>query len=261
MDSNQSYSVAQAQFAQEAQRLRAQVAFTWPQEAARLRGWGAAESAQFLELGSGPGYVTERLLDLLPAAHITALDLDPRMTTYADEMLGDAGGHRTGLTASIMALPLPNASHDFALARYLFQHLSDPVGAAREVWRALAPGSPFVIIDTDDAWSILLDPPFPDDQRQRLAQAMHQALRGGNRFVGRRLPHILSHAGFRVTHFETILLHSELVGSAPFLDALAPLVGQEEGVEDSRAKALRAFVAEHHPLVMLQLFAARGIKS
>jgi ubiquinone/menaquinone biosynthesis C-methylase UbiE len=218
-DGTGSYQIPDVTLAQEVQRLRTQMALTWPREAERLGAWGIAQSRALLELGSGPGCVTQELLALAPHAQITALELDPRMCA-AGQVLADAPPRWHGVNASIMATGLPDASHDFALARYLFQHLSDPVGAAQEVWRVLTPGSPLVIIDIDEAWSILLDPPLVADQRQRLAAAAQQAMQGGNRYIGRRLPRILQSAGFHVSHFETVVLHNDVIGYGPFLASL-----------------------------------------
>ncbi len=257
-DSAGSYQISDSSLAQEAQRLQAQMALTWAAEAERLCSWGISESRALLELGSGPGCVTRELLAIAPQAHITALEIYPRMCAMAHDLLADMPPRWQSVNTSIMATSLPDESHDFALARYLFQHLSKPVEAAREVARVLKPGSPFVIIDIDEAWSILLDPPMPGEREQRLVDAVQQALQGGNRYVGRKLPRIMQSAGFRVAHFETVILHSDMIGYEPFLAALAPLSGT---ANDARAEALRAFLREQQPLVMLQLFMACGIRS
>jgi len=259
-DGTGSYQIPDVTLAQEVQRLRTQMALTWSREAERLGAWGIAKSRALLELGSGPGCVTQELLALAPQAQITTLEVDPRMCAAAEQVLADAPSRWHSVNASIMATGLPDASHDFALARYLFQHLSDPAGAAQEVWRVLTPGSPFVIIDIDEAWSILLDPPLVADQRQRLAAAAQQAMQGGNRYIGRRLPRILQSSGFQISHFETVILHNEIIGYGPFLASLAP-VGASGADENARMEALCAFIAEKKPIVMLQLFLACGIKS
>jgi ubiquinone/menaquinone biosynthesis C-methylase UbiE len=50
---------------------------------------------------------------------------------------------------------------DFAAARFLFQHLTDPVSAAREVHRVLKPRARLVIIDVDDDCWGMVDAAIP----------------------------------------------------------------------------------------------------
>ena len=51
---------------------------------------------------------------------------------------------------------------DFAYARLLFQHVSDPIGAAKEIWRVLKPGGKLIINDIDDELFGPLQPPIPE---------------------------------------------------------------------------------------------------
>ena len=50
----------------ELQRLGAQALFLWEKERRALAGYGLRDGMSLLELGSGPGFVTEQLLAWLP---------------------------------------------------------------------------------------------------------------------------------------------------------------------------------------------------
>ena len=128
----------------EVQRLAAQARLGWKKEARTLAWFGLEDGMSVLELGSGPGFITEQLLTLLPHSVITCLEIDPSLVAQAKEYLRDMGGERLHFVqASVMDTGLPDASFDFAYARLLYQHLPDPLGASREVWRTLKPGGRF----------------------------------------------------------------------------------------------------------------------
>src|SRR6267378_1751438 len=165
--------------ASELDRLRAQVLLSWPREA-RLLGWlGLRDGMRVLELGCGPGFVTEQLLALVPHAHVTALDRDAELLGRARQAL--AGDARVGFVqASAGATGLADACFDFVLARYLFQHLPDPEAVAREALRVLRPGGRLAVVDLDAALWGIVDPAFPEVQPIYAKTGRAQAARGGD---------------------------------------------------------------------------------
>ena len=187
----------------EVERLRNQALISWGKEARNLRWMGLDEGMSILELGSGPGFVTEALAKLVPSGEVVALEIDPVLIERAEAYLkGKAGGNWRIVKGDAMSTGLPDESFDFVYARYLFQHLPDPTGAAKEALRVLKPGGKLVVFDIDDDLTIF-DPPGgpeikPIDDRLSAAMREEQASKGGNRLVGRRLLHILKGAGFTI---------------------------------------------------------------
>ncbi len=114
---------------------------------------------------------------------------------------------------------LPDNSFDFAVARLLFQHLPDPMGAAKEVFRVLKPGGKLVITDIDDEADVF-EPRLPEIDLVLTQMAQVQAAHGGNRHIGRRLARILKEAGFQKLDIEASLLHTDVVGIETFLPQL-----------------------------------------
>ncbi len=208
----------------EIERLRDQALMTWQKEARNLAWWGLRDGMSVIDIGSGPGFITAALLDMLPSSHITALEIDPVMIERAERHLkGKAEGRLDAVQGSIMSSGLPDNSYDFAIARYLVQHLPDPVGAASEVRRILKPGGKFVVCDIDDAlhqWEPK-DPPELEVVNERFRKE-HEA-KGGNRYVGRKLLRIMQKAGFKNCSLEAIVIHSDEIG----MSALAPQIGPE----------------------------------
>ncbi len=106
-----------------------------------LRRLGLSSGMSVVELGCGSGATTEGIATLVPAGSVTAIDVDPLMVRQAREHIaGLSMRHVTILEASVMDTGLRDDQFDFAIARFLFQHISDPLTAAGEVMRILKPG-------------------------------------------------------------------------------------------------------------------------
>ena len=76
----------------EIQRLKAQVILSWEKEARTLNWFGLTDGMNVLEAGSGPGFFTEKLLELLPNSLLTAVEIDPVLHEKAVGYLQDKGG-------------------------------------------------------------------------------------------------------------------------------------------------------------------------
>jgi ubiquinone/menaquinone biosynthesis C-methylase UbiE len=223
-NTTKSYDLDRFDLDTETKRLRAQALLGWRQESRILTMFGLHDGMTALELGSGPGFITEQLLALLPNSPIICLDNEPTMLERAKNYLGErAEGRARFVQASITETGLPDNSVDFAVARFLFQHLPDPVGAAKEVLRVLKPGGRLALIDVDDGlWGI--EDPFLEEAEALFKKFIkEQAERGGNRLVGRRFWRILRSAGFQPLELEAILYHSDELGLEPF----RPLIGYD----------------------------------
>jgi SAM-dependent methyltransferase len=120
------------------------------------------------------------------------------------------------------ALPLPDAQADFAIARYLFQHVPDPGAVAREALRILKPGGRLAVIDLDGALWGLAAPTFPQVMPVYAKTGRAQAALGGNRLIGRALFRILRDAGFADVQLDAFVYHSDAKGLEEFGPQLDP---------------------------------------
>ena len=253
----------------ELQRLRFQALLSWAQEVRILQGLGLAPGMRVLELGSGPGFITAALAALVPAGEVLALEIDPELQARARAYLAAAGvTNWRPVRANAMATGLAPASVDFVYARYLFQHLPDPTGAAREAARVLRPGGVLAVFDVDDALVILDPPPAPTvapiNDRLEAAHRAEQAARGGNRLIGRRLPHILRDAGFHDLAISAVATHNLVADLAtyvpqPSAELLAPAVADGTITAEERDLYLAdaaAFFAGDPAILLVALVAA-----
>lgn len=207
----------------ELERLRAQVLLSWKQEARMLTWLGLRDGMSVLELGSGPGFFTKQLLSLLPNSSITAVEIDPEMHQRATQSLHDHACDQLHLVeASVMDTGLTENTYDFAIARFVFQHLSNPIAAVQEALRVLKPGGKLVVIDIDAALWGLVEPYIPELQLIYQKTVRTQASRGGNRLIGRQLWRILQAAGYENLQLEAFVYHSDELGLEAFRPQMDP---------------------------------------
>ncbi len=216
-DFQSTYNVSRValSFEEEMERLKLQASMGWRQELRHLAWFGLQNGMRVLELGSGPGFVTEQLLDHLPDSPVTALEVDGKLLDYARTRLSNRP-NLAFVQASVMETGLPDGQYDFAIARLLFLHLHHPLEAAREIHRVLKPGGKLVIIDLDDGLFGVVHPDLevlPSILRKIAASA---AARGGNRLIGRSLPRLLAQAGFADVDLDAVVQHSDLHGIEGF---------------------------------------------
>ena len=252
----------------EFERLKYQAELTWNKEARNLSWFGVEDGMSVVELGSGGGFMTEKLLNLLPNSSITIVDISPVMLERSRNYLQsqNKGYERvTFIEASITNTDLPDNSFDVAYGRLIFQHLPDPITAAKEVYRILKPGGKIVITDIDNEMLWLSEPSIGEAQFILDKTTEMQAKMGGNRLISRQLWSILKETGFKNIDLETILSHSGnfeieemLIQFDAFVRFLEKLLTEEEEqiINISKEKLMTA----SNPFIAFLSFMAFGEK-
>lgn len=142
-----------------------------------------ASLTRILDAGCGPGVLAGVVARRRPQAHVVGLDLDPRH--YADSA-GSAPPNLAFRQGSVYELPFGDASFDLAYSRFLFQYLSRPEEALRELVRVVRPGGLILLQDLDG--QLLWHWPVRPDFQSRLAAALDLLSRDGfDPYVGRKL--------------------------------------------------------------------------
>mgnify|MGYP000846221270 CR=1 FL=1 len=177
-------------------------------EAGLLRTAGLAADHDVLEVGSGPGFVTDLLAELAPAGSVHAVEPSPALCAQIEANVhGKPARGLFVLQALGDALPLDDGCIDFSYARFVLQHVPRPADVIGEIHRVTRPGGRFCAVDSDDGLVIL----HPEDGR--VAQVLHdaqaiQAGQGGDRFVGRKLQEKMIAAGFTNVRSRVLMLTS-----------------------------------------------------
>jgi ubiquinone/menaquinone biosynthesis C-methylase UbiE len=146
-----------------------------------------------LDVGSGTGALTNAVAKF--AAHVVGLDTSRANLAVAGKAAADLGLDNVSYVVGDFRDPCLQGGYDMAVARFLFQHLADPVGDAVLISRLVRPGGRVGVIDIDDGANIMYPEPPAALTRLYRAHAEGQACIGGDRFVGRKLYHYLSAAG------------------------------------------------------------------
>lgn len=101
---------------------------------------------RLLDLGCGTGALAALVLERVPGARLSCVDLSPEMVEVARKRLGDRADV---LLCDAERLPFRDGSFDVVWCNDSFHHYPDPERAAFQAWRVLAPGGTFII---GDAW-------------------------------------------------------------------------------------------------------------
>lgn len=250
----------------EVERLKTQAKLGWNKEFRTLKWLGLKDGMKVLDVGSGPGFYTELLLLNLPKSHITALEIDGKLMSIAKDRLCKYTDNRVIFKeSSITNSGLKPNSYDFIICRFVFQHLDDPVLAAREIYKLLKPGGVVAVIDSDRGmWGVSDLDNIMSSGRNVIRQIENKAR--WNREIGRRLIKILKLSGFCQLDFEAVTIHSDLVGIRNIIGDFPIEAEQLRGLNRKNPRLARIIkmygeitTSENYTVILLNLI-AKGVK-
>ena len=255
---------------QEIRRLNAQVDLFWRTEHLALQRAGLRDGMDVLDCGCGPGRLIELLKTEHPSLRITGLEIDPTLVTAAKEHLTGAGFDDCSvIQASAESPNLAPESFDFIVMRLVLEHLVDPVIALRQLKTLLRPGGRIAVISNDFEFHLRTWPEVPELDDLYDAYIASRRADGGDPCIGRRVPGLLSEAGYQIAGFEIETAHNAMEGDPAFLLAEgagipAKLVESgylSEKVFQSLVTSWRTMLEHPDHMMMRPLFVAVGENS
>ncbi|WP_049574254.1 class I SAM-dependent methyltransferase [Streptomyces sp. SBT349] len=149
-----------------------------------------------LDVGCGPGTLTADLAERVAPGAVTALDHAPGILQEARATVEGRGVEGVDFrVGDVHALDLPDASFDVVHAHQVLQHVTDPVGALREMGRVCRPGGVVAVRESDYA-AMTWYPRVPGlDEWQALYRRVATE-NGGEPDAGRRVSSWARRAGF-----------------------------------------------------------------
>jgi len=200
-----------------------------------------------LDVGAGLGQLTRAFARRLgTGSRVLGIERDARQRAEAERQAELAA--ETGLVeiraGEATRLPLTveeRGSFDLAHARFLLEHVTDPLAVVREMVSAVRKGGRLVLVD-DDHELLRLSPDCPPllDAWRRYWQGYADL--GCDPLIGRRLPGLLHRAGARPTRVTTVFyggVHGDPIFDLA-VDNLAGVLRGAAGRLDSMGRVARS---------------------
>ncbi len=168
---------------------------SWPDTAALFGRAGLRPGMKCIDLGCGGGEVTFEIARLVePGGSVTGVDMDEVKLGLARKAAVERGvGNVEFLAGNVNEWHEPNA-YDVVYARFLLQHVSQPVNVLRRMWAAVRSGGRVIVEDPDfDGWCC--HPPNAGFDFFVRAYAEVIRRRGGDHASGRKMYQYFLEAG------------------------------------------------------------------
>jgi ubiquinone/menaquinone biosynthesis C-methylase UbiE len=165
-----------------------------------IREIGLSGGERVLDLGCGTGQLSRLLARAAgPSGRVVAIDRSGEQLAEAASLAREAGEaplveFRQGAVGELPLTAAEWGSFDVAHARFLLEHVPDPLAVVREMVRAVRPGGRIVIED-DDHDLLRLHPEAPAVAETWRAYQRSYDRNGNDPYVGRRLVSLLHQAG------------------------------------------------------------------
>ena len=164
-----------------------------------FRALRAAPGQRLLDVGCGTGDDVQALAEQVgPGGEVVGVDQDAALLEEARRRADSAPLPVRFVQGDASALPFEDASFDGSRSERVFQHLTDPLHALREMKRVTCAGGRVVVLDVD--WDTLaVHSRHPDVTRKVVHFACDRQTRGQ---VGRELRALFKQAGFEEVQCE-----------------------------------------------------------
>lgn len=209
---------------------------------ASLRELGLRGGERILDVGCGLAQLGRAMARAAgPAGYVLGIDQSAAQLAEATRLARAAGEERLVelRPGDAVALPLRGeewGSFDVVHARFVLEHVPEPLAVVRAMVRAARPGGRIVLQDDDhDVLRLWPEPPGAMDVWRAYIQAF--ARNGNDPHVGRRLVSLLHEAGAAPVR-NSCVFWGGCAGSPTFSGVVTNLIGLLEGARPRIAPAI-----------------------
>lgn len=154
---------------------------------------------RILDFGSGLGQFTRAMARAVPRGRVVGIERDPNQLQRSKQLA--AGDDEEKLAefrgGDVINLDLPSdewGTYDVAHARFVLEHVSDPLRVVRNMVRSVRRGGRIVLADDDhDVMRLWPEPPGVNELWRAYMRTYDR--NGNDPFIGRRLVALLHAAG------------------------------------------------------------------
>lgn len=251
----------------EIERLRWQVELFWESESSFYDNNGLKDNLSIIEFGCGPGFLLEKIHSKYNGILTTGVEIDPLLVDYSRNYLHNYNNIIEEGSILDFNSRWEN-KYDIAIVRLVLEHLPNPDIAIKNVFRSLKNGGIAFFIDNDFEMHVITSPPIPLLDKLYEAYSKKRMNEGGNPYIGRLLPNLLSQNNFYDLKFSIMVSHNFFVPDDVFLKSEGigiPLKLVKDGYLDSRilAQITREWsnvLKEKDHIIMRQLYICCGRK-
>lgn len=163
-------------------------------------------NSRFLEIGPGPGHITQSIAAKHPELEITAIDINAERILMAQEQTAEFD-NVIARVGDVTRLEEPSNSYRYAFIRLVLEHLkAEQQQVMNALYRVLEPGGKVIAQSVDHGLGIH----FPEsDYLAEIKQIMYRVLRANNYEpnTGRFLKSLVQTAGFELVEEPRVELY------------------------------------------------------
>ena len=249
----------------ELSRLTRQAKIAWQIEKPYLLKHGLKRNHNMVDFACGPGVVTNLIhQEIVTQGNVVGVELNDTLHSVSIKM--HSGPNAPSFLLGDVYEPrcLGSNEFDFAYARFLFQHLSEPARALNAVYEKLKPGGRFAILDVDDGL-FSFTPEVQGLEEFLLKANAAQAALGGNRQIGRKLAELLCQCGYKDIQIDVVPISTVDLGGDDFIDIttkfkLTLLSSDEQEIAKSVIKEMASSIKDHNGFGVTYVFIVSGRK-
>ena len=203
-----------------------------------LRLAGIGRRRRILDLGAGYGEISSEL-QRRSNGRVFSLD-------RSRDALRSAVTHIPAICADVARLPFPDAAFDLVFSQNVLLWMHSTMDVANQVFRVLHPGGVWVLFEPD--YGGMIEYPLESGTRDLWIAALQRL--GADPFAGRKLPGLLTKAGFQLRVELLPRLHPPDPARFDFLLELPLTSGERQRIEEIRSKTSSRDIA-HLPYFLI----------
>ena len=201
---------------------------------AELREMTLRGDERIIDFGSGLGQFTRALARAVPRGRVVGIERDEKQLDAAKRLASEDNVAVDFRRGDVLNLDLPRGewgSFDVAHARFILEHVPDPLGVVQTMVRAVKPGGRIVLADDDhDVMRLWPEPPGFYDLWRAYIRTYDRI--GNDPIVGRRLVELLHRAG-AVPQRNTWIFFGGCAGMETFDVLTANMISIVRGARDT----------------------------